>query len=343
MDNLIVSNSGGGRTVRHVGLDTLKAICAFLVVCIHAKTNLIIGEYIIVIGRTAVPIFLMITGYFYHLSSETQKKFQIAHIFRLYLIAQSIYILYEILLAVVIPARKISDYLSWNRISLFFLVNETTPDSAHLWYLLALIYVLGFAYWFDRKIKIKIKYAICIILIIMSFIFGIYSNAIFGVVMPELVTRNYLFVGFPYFIIGEYVFDNRKAIETVLKTHYKLVAMITVLLMGATLCEHLIVSRFWINCEGNIYITTPLLAISIFVYFLFSDMQESIVSKIGEKNSGTIYVSHLMIYEVSSMVCNNLGLARVFSIGAPIMVFLLALLYSSTWNKVKHCIIIAYK
>lgn len=320
-------------------MDTLKAICAFLVVCIHAKTNLIIGEYISVIGRTAVPIFLMITGYFYHSSSEAQKKFQIARIFRFYLITQSIYIVYEMLLAVVIPARKISDYLSWNRIALFFLANETTPDSAHLWYLLALIYVLGFAYCFDRKIRSKVKYTICITLIIMSFMLGIYSNAIFGVAMPELVTRNYLFVGFPYFVIGEYVFDNRKEIETVLKTHYKIIDMATVLLMGATLCEHLIVSRLWINFEGTIYITTPLLATCIFVCFLFSDMQESIVSKIGKEYSSTIYVSHLMIYEVSSMVCNSLGLAPIFSIGAPIVVFILALLYSSTWNKIKHCIV----
>ena len=157
--------------------------------------------------------------------------------------------------------------------------------------------------------------------------------------MPELVTRNYLFVGFPYFVIGEYVFDNRKEIETVLKTHYKIIAMATVLLMGATLCEHLIVSRLWINFEGTIYITTPLLATCIFVCFLFSDMQESIVSKIGKEYSSTIYVSHLMIYEVSSMVCNSLGLAPIFSIGAPIVVFILALLYSSTWNKIKHCIV----
>lgn len=51
---------------RYDGLDILKAICSFLVVCIHAPFGGIFGEYVIAVSRIAVPIFFMITGYFYN-------------------------------------------------------------------------------------------------------------------------------------------------------------------------------------------------------------------------------------------------------------------------------------
>lgn len=38
---MIIENKiGGGQNYRSCGVDTLKAICAFLVVSIHAKTSL---------------------------------------------------------------------------------------------------------------------------------------------------------------------------------------------------------------------------------------------------------------------------------------------------------------
>lgn len=328
-----LSNGGG----RYAGLDTLKAICAFLVVCIHAKTRLEIGEYISTIGRIAVPIFLMITGYFYHSSTKEKKQSQIVRVLRLYLVTQCIYIIYEVFLTVVIPTRAISKYFSLHNIALFVLCNETTPDSAHLWYLLSLFYVLNIAYWLDTRIKSKVKYFACVTLIMLSLILGVYSKAILGTAMPELVTRNFLFVGVPYFIIGEYIYDNRDKLERILKKHYSKIAMIAILLLVSTLFEHLIVLKIWKNTEGIIYLTTPLLAMCIFVCFLFSDIQESIISKIGKDCSSTIYVAHLMIYEVSSMVCNRIGLINCFLVGAPIIVFISSLLYACTWNKIKQC------
>lgn len=46
-------------------IDILKAICAFLIVCIHVPFPGNIGEYVTTLARIAVPIFFMITGYFY--------------------------------------------------------------------------------------------------------------------------------------------------------------------------------------------------------------------------------------------------------------------------------------
>ncbi|UEA30492.1 hypothetical protein LK422_03580 [Blautia massiliensis (ex Durand et al. 2017)] len=43
----------------------MKAICAFLIVCIHAPFPGKFGAYFTTLTRVAVPIFFMITGYFY--------------------------------------------------------------------------------------------------------------------------------------------------------------------------------------------------------------------------------------------------------------------------------------
>ncbi len=63
---------------------------------------------------------------------------------------------------------------------MFLTVNETTPDSAHLWYLLALIYILTLAYFFDSKLNSTIKMSVSMIVILGSIIFGVYSNVFFG-------------------------------------------------------------------------------------------------------------------------------------------------------------------
>lgn len=55
---------------RRKGIDILKCLCAFLVVCIHAPFPGIIGEYFIALARIAVPTFFMISGYFF----EDQMK-----------------------------------------------------------------------------------------------------------------------------------------------------------------------------------------------------------------------------------------------------------------------------
>lgn len=51
--------------MRAGNIDILKAICAFLIVCIHASFPGEAGAYFTTITRIVVLIFFMITGYFY--------------------------------------------------------------------------------------------------------------------------------------------------------------------------------------------------------------------------------------------------------------------------------------
>lgn len=64
--------------MRAENIDVLKAICAFLVVCIHVPFPGKMGAYFTTLTRVAVPIFFMITGYFYSdiVAQLNQKKQQ---------------------------------------------------------------------------------------------------------------------------------------------------------------------------------------------------------------------------------------------------------------------------
>ena len=63
-------------------IDILKVICAFLIVCIHVPFPGRVGAYFTSLTRIAVPIFFMITGYFYSDTVARHKeKQQIKKIF----------------------------------------------------------------------------------------------------------------------------------------------------------------------------------------------------------------------------------------------------------------------
>ena len=67
-------------------IDILKVLCAFLIVCIHVPLPRVIGEYFTTLTRIAVPVFFMITGYFYlDVEKRNDEIRQIKKIFNLVL------------------------------------------------------------------------------------------------------------------------------------------------------------------------------------------------------------------------------------------------------------------
>ena len=61
------------RYERNNGLDALKFMAAFMVVCIHIQFPGEVGGYLTTLARVSVPIFFMITGYFYQNIVDNKK------------------------------------------------------------------------------------------------------------------------------------------------------------------------------------------------------------------------------------------------------------------------------
>ena len=91
-----------------------------------------------------------------------------------------------------------------------FLLFNYTSIEGHLWYLSALIYVLVLAFLLDKYKSRRILYPIIPILILCDLSFGKYSLLIWGREFPLMCIRNWLFVGIPYFFLGDMLKTSRK-------------------------------------------------------------------------------------------------------------------------------------
>lgn len=111
---------------RKENIDSLKAVCAFLIVCIHVSFPGVIGEYFAPLTRIGVPIFFMITGYFYFDIVMKQKQYkQIQKLFRLFIISNIIYILWDLLRAIVeCDIEQFTCAFSWKSIIKLLIFNE---------------------------------------------------------------------------------------------------------------------------------------------------------------------------------------------------------------------------
>ena len=130
---------------RNHGLDLAKAICAFMVICIHAPFPNLLGEIITPLARFAVPFFFMITGYYYSYITERNREInQLKKIFRLFVGANLLFFVWSLLVAFISGDSvviKIRELFSLESVIKLILFNES-PFAGHLWYLGAILYVL---------------------------------------------------------------------------------------------------------------------------------------------------------------------------------------------------------
>ena len=194
---------------RNESIDILKAICALLIVCIHIQVPNPLNLFLLPITRIAVPIFFMITGYYYDFNAEKKKKNrQIIHIINWVIGANLFYFFYNGILEI-IQKGSIKIYLcktiSIKKIILFLITNDDFI-SGHLWYLSAILYVLLICRLYGGFISKKIfTLKIIVVFLICDLIFGKYSLLLLNRSFPLWLTRNFLFVGIPYFGLGQYI------------------------------------------------------------------------------------------------------------------------------------------
>ena len=167
---------------RKIGLDILKIISAFLVICIHAPFEGEVGKYFIVISRCAVPIFFMITGFFYNNQmSDAKVNKQILKILKLCIISNIFYFIFKLFLCSI----DNSDYstlfkstINKNVLINLFIFNES-PIYGHLWYMNSLLYVLIIMKFINKYKLMKYTYFVTPILLVMSLFQLIFNDAFF--------------------------------------------------------------------------------------------------------------------------------------------------------------------
>ena len=317
-------------------IDILKAICAFLIVCIHAPFPGVIGEYFTTLTRIAVPVFFMITGYFYlDVEKKNGEIRQIKKIFQLVLEANVLYLLWDSFYAIL--SRNMSFFADTFTIENFlkFIFFNESPLKGHLWYLGAILYVLIIVYVFD---KLKIGKCLCFatpILLMGDLILGKYSVLLLGREFPYILVRNFLFVGIPYFCIGRLI---RNGFGQKIKKNALTIFLIV--FSATSLLERFALVSLNVNATRDHYISTTLLAITVILFTLKCHGDNKTLALIGRKYSTWLYILHPIFITCIGMVAHKAGVYGIYKFIAPIVVYITTLIFLVIVNKIKMAAVI---
>lgn len=313
-------------------LNVIKAIASFLVVFIHCRFPGKLGNILADFARIAVPIFLLVSGFFSYNNDEKKLKKKIKHIFLLMLISNIVYFIWKIFLLGNLDSIKLFvKNLVLPKTIFKFLIFNDNPFRTHLWYFNAILYCYIIMYLYKKYINIKFKKYISKSLIGISFILlGIYiitTIFYFSNNSDKLyVLRNFVFVGFPFFYIGNFINKNRIMDKLSNKKIYALIIIFVILLM--------IELQFY---TSEIYLFTIFLAIIIFLYGIKNPKlaSNSILGKIGENYSSYIFIYHPLlkdiIIKVYKMLPNN---SQVLDFIQPIIILFFSIIFSILLSKI---------
>lgn len=242
---------------RNRGIDLLKYVCAFLVVCIHMAYP---GKvWLEPLSRFAVPIFFMITGFFYADTCRRGKEdAQIRKILKLTLLANGLFLVWSALWSAVSSEGSFTSLFS-AKVWLDFLLLNDSPFSGHLWYLGALLYVLVLIRLFEKKWDRRMLYPLIPLLLAANLLLGTYARSLFGVELPRVYSRNFLLAGLPFFLLGDLLRSHSKAYSVPL-----LLAWIALSALGTSL-ENFLLLQTDLLVNKDLFLSTPALAVALFL------------------------------------------------------------------------------
>lgn len=326
---------------RHSGIDFVKYLCAFMVICIHmtyaGKT------YLEPLTRFAVPVFFMITGYFYSSVKQNGKEYkQLKKVLQLLISSSLLYLLWNIV-RYAITGKSIPAYfhsiLNIQAFINFVCFNESNL-SGHLWYLSALVYVLVIVLLLDKYSSRDRFYKLIPLLLLINIITGTYSTILFGKKLSLLLSRNFLFCGLPFFLLGDAIY------KTQIKLTRNSLLVIAILSVLVSTAENALFLHIGVAFNSDCFIATPFLATSVFMLALKSQSVSTIpilakIARLGKTASTAIYIIHpiviLIMNKTVGVIANYVPwLHAVWHCTAPFVVLVVCTLLSCIFSTLQR-------
>lgn len=302
---------------RNCFFDIIKCIAAFFVICIHyAPKTSILGTYFDSICRMAVPLFFMISGYYFDtmvLSNKTKR-----YIYRIIKLSFWASLFYFIVFAFkhYFVNDNFSEYLlrTFNQRNIInWLIFNSCPLAGHLWYLFALVYAVLFNVIVDRLNLNRFLPCIASVLLLLYCFFNVGYSGIY--------IRNWIFLGIPFFSIGRCLFKYTAKIQSMRRliwpTIIILIMSFILLYFEMTILQY---RDFYISLIPIIMI----IAITAIKYPLFGN--NTYMAYIGKVYSSNIYIYHIFIGTLLLLFINNCNVSIQRFL--PIAIFIVTLLFS---------------
>lgn len=290
---------------RYVSLDVLKTIAAFMVCYQHACGTGILSGYILAAARIAVPLFVMITGFFYEdTRSNGHEKKQLIKFLKIAVEMFAMYFLVDIAFNVV--SGNLKGYLfRYVDLSLWlkFVVFNTPLTAGHSWYMWAMIYVLLFFFWLPSINRNKLFRIVFITLpLILVPLFSKYSLFFCQNQIPADLYRNSIVPVIAYFLIGIVIRENSdKIISLPFRSR---LAIAVVALVGLIIERTVLLEIQGSDYKSGSYFMTAFLAIAFFIVFLdLGRVQKgNLLAEFGKKYSLNFYIIHQVFVKIETKI-----------------------------------------
>ena len=302
--------------MRSLSIDILKIILAFFVVFLHMHVLRDYNSslsYILVNGlfRIAVPVFLIITGYyFYYVDNMKRLKKWLIRIFLLYLIWSVIYI----------PFWK--NNMVWANIIFGY---------HHLWYLVGTFFA-GIILFILRKKSTGRLLMLILILFTCGYVIQLLGNSHYFKGNMDLVLnffpsyRNFLWVCFPFLGIGFLI--KKLGIDVKNKPSAFLVIVSVFLVIFEAFINDKIIG---LDKNESIDILFSLLFACPLLFLYCKNMPFKTDSKILASISTAIYLVHPLIME---LMFNTLHISSTGAFITVLLIISIILVYIN--NKIKY-------
>ena len=304
---------------RSTSIDSLKCICALLVVFIHCHYPY--KQYVIPITDVAVPLFFVCSGYFIYCNGSSKKRllrilYIICWSFTLYFLKTELFHIFSQKELFILSLTDIVNLVCFNNVVF----------SIHLWYLAAYLYVLIIIYYIDNHLFWKFSFYSIIPLLII----GIFIKQHVNKTCPEEIYyyRNFLFVGLPYVLIGAYIRHLPH-----LRKNKNMAVTLTIIILILIICRYYTHNNVILN-DCNLF----LLVISLFLLTLTLDTgKDCSLSYLGQYYSLYIYIFHLVIASSMELIANNIPIqiSIYYMYINPLFVFSLSILFTWTLKSMK--------
>lgn len=310
-------------------IDVLRLIAMFAIVCIHSN-DFVFFWNVLPLTRIAVPIFFLISGYFFCTSNKDKQKKQMKKILILLILSNAFYFIIHLLGEIVDHSLTayITDTFSFQNIIKFFVFNFS-PFNEHLWFLSALLYCMLIVYFIQKfandKFSSKKKFVSLLVISAVLLIIGFVVMMMFS--KNKLLYRNFLFFGLPYFIIGKLFRQyNTTRIEKINNTAFFIVMLILCLITYMEM--HLFGNHEW-------FFVTPFFVVTVFAFTLKHKLTNpsqfgKLISKCGRQYTLPIYIFHPFFIIVCAGLAKKIGgtVFTLYTYTEPIIIFVATLVFS---------------
>jgi surface polysaccharide O-acyltransferase-like enzyme len=220
------------KSSRSYSIDFIKGIAALSIVCLHCANNDAFDSILHLVGRLAVPMFFIITGYY--LPSMIKTGHIPKHIVKILKIILGGLLFYLPLICIEAYFRgnllwQLTHVIEWDML-LDKLVRAQYPfnvEAGHLWYLIAILYILCFLYFYSKKHKISKLYFLIPILFLIGYIISSIVDQYDS--RMRSYYQNFLFTGMPYVLLGHLIHEKTEHKQFDNKLLGKLIVLCAVL------------------------------------------------------------------------------------------------------------------